>query len=194
MKNASEIKEEIKRMISWMANQKLDNQQIEEVVKVIFQFEKRIFVTGVGRSGKVAESFAMRLAQLGYDTRVLGEPTAPPVEKGDLFIAISGGGEHRIIQSKIAKEIGAKIIVITSQKESPLAQLADIILVIPGRTKEESISSRYEERRMRGLPVFPLGTAFEDFSMIVLDAIISHLAVMKKKTEEDLRKRHAKPQ
>jgi len=194
LKNAIEIKEEIKRMINWMAKQQLDDQQIEKIIKEIFQFNQRIFVTGAGRSGKVAESFAMRLAQLGYDTRVLGEPTAPPVEKDDLFIAISGSGEHQVTQSKIAKEIGAKIIVITSQKESPLAQLADAVLIIPGRTKEESLSSSYEERRIRGLPVFPLGTAFEDFSMIVLDAIISHLAVMKKKTEEDLRKRHAKPQ
>jgi 6-phospho-3-hexuloisomerase len=189
-----EVKDEIKRMIEWMIRQRLSDQQIEKLVKEIFDFHKTIFVTGVGRSGFVANAFGMRLAQLGYDARILGEATAPPVEKGDLFIVVSGGGEHQIPQTRVAREIGAKIIGVTSQAESTLAKLSDVVLIIPGRTKEDAFSSSYEERRMRGLPVFPLGTSFEDFAMIVLDAIIVQLAIMKNKTEEDLEKRHAKPQ
>jgi 6-phospho-3-hexuloisomerase len=48
----------------------------------------------------------------------------------------------------------------------------------------------YDERQMKGLPLLPLGTGFEDFAMIVLDAIISQLILIKKKTEEDLKKQH----
>ncbi|MBZ9572437.1 SIS domain-containing protein [Patescibacteria group bacterium] len=189
---AKEVKEEIKRMIDWMAAQKLKDEQIIKVVEEILNFKQTIFLTGLGRSGFDAGAFGMRLAHLGYDSRVLRETTAPPVKKGDLFVVVSGGGEHEIEQTRIAREIGAKVIAITSQTDSTLAKLADIKLIIPGRSKEESLSSSYKERRMRGLPIFPLGTAFEDFAMIVLDAIISHLAVMKKKTEKDLQERHPK--
>ena len=191
---AKEVNEEIKRMIDWIAIQTLTNDQIVKVVEEIHNFKQTIFVTGLGRSGFVANGFGMRLGHLDYDTRILRETTAPPVKKGDLFIVVSGGGEHEIAQTRIAREIGAKVIAVTSQIDSTLARLADIKLIIPGRSKEASLSSSYKERRMRGIPIFPLGTAFEVFAMIVLDAIISHLAVIKKKTEEDLQKRHAKPQ
>ncbi|MDI6591627.1 MAG: SIS domain-containing protein [Patescibacteria group bacterium] len=186
--------EEIKRMLEWMRSQKLELSQVTTFVKELLGEPKRIFLTGVGRSGEVAECFAMRLAQLGFDTRVLGEPTAPSVEKDDLFIVVSGGGEHQIEQVRIAREIGAKIITITSQPESTLARLADEKLIIPGRTKNEASSSSYEERRMKGEPVMPLGTAFEDFTMIVLDSIIGFIGAIKKKTEEELEKRHARPE
>ena len=44
---------------------------------------------------------------------------------------------------------------------------------------------------MRGVPALPLGTAFEDLTMVVLDAIISVIAIIQKKKEEDLKARHA---
>lgn len=191
---AQEVKAEIKRMIDWMTVQKLDDEQVIKVGEVLFDFQQTIFVTGLGRSGFDAGAFGMRLAQLDYNARILREITAPPVKKGDLLIVVSGSGEHEIEQTRIAREIGAKVIAVTSQIDSTLAKLADIILVVPGRSKEESASSSYKERRMKGLPIFPLGTAFEVFAMIVLDAIISHLAVMKKKTDEDLQKRHQRIQ
>jgi len=191
---AQEVKEEIKRMIDWMANQELNDEQIIELVEEILNFKQTIFLTGLGRSGLDAASYATRLAHLGYNVRMLREITAPPVRKGDLFIVVSGGGEHEIEQTRIAREIGAKVIAITSQTDSTLARLADIKLIIPGRSKEQTLSSSYKERRMKGKPVFPLGSAFEDFTMIVLDGIISQLAVIKRKTEEDLEERHAKPQ
>jgi 6-phospho-3-hexuloisomerase len=192
------VEEEIKRMIDWMAKQELNDRQIEEVIEAILSTQdekgkniKKIFVTGLGRSGFVADGFAMRLSHLGFNTRTLKEPTAPPVEKGDLFIVVSGSGASLISQIEIALKIGAKVIVITSLADSMGARLADIKFIIPGREKEaEAASLSYDERQMRGLPIFPLGTAFEDFAMIVLDAIISQLILIKKKSEKDLEKQH----
>ena len=100
--------------------------------------QSQIFLVGRGRSGLVAQAFAMRLAQIGSKARFLGEPTVPPVEKGNLFIVVSGSGTNLVEETKIAKEVGAKIIVVTSYKDSPLAVLADLILIIPGREKEDS--------------------------------------------------------
>jgi len=183
-----------------MGEQKLNNQQIEAVVKAILSTQddrqnnvKKIFVAGLGRSGFVARGFAMRLAQLGYSTWILGDSTAPPLEKGDLFIVISGSGKSLKRQIETAIDIGVVIIVVTSMSNSNDARLADKVLLVPGREKEEKegVSMGYEERQMRGLPKFPLGTAFEDFAMIVLDAIISTIMEIRGKTEKDLQSRHA---
>jgi 6-phospho-3-hexuloisomerase len=123
---AKGVRDEIKRMIDWMGKQELNNQQIEEVIKAILDTQgekgknlKKIFVVGLGRSGFVADGFAMRLAHLSFDARTLGESTAPPLKEGDLFIVVSGSGASLIPQIQIALNIGAKVIVITSFTDSP---------------------------------------------------------------------------
>jgi len=201
-KIAKGVKKEIKRMLSWMRNQKISSRQINDVVMEIFQTQvedekgkpkniKTIFIGGLGRSGSDADGFGMRLAHLGFDARVLGEPTMPPVKKDDLVIVISGSGKSLIKSLETAKENGAKIIVITSREDSPAAELADIKFIIPGREEDEFSSLSYEERSMKGVPALPLGTAFEDLTMVVMDAIISVIAIIQKKKEEDLKTRHA---
>lgn len=47
-----------------------------------------VFVAGKGRSGFVANSFAMRLNQLGKYAYVIGESTTPSITENDLFIVI----------------------------------------------------------------------------------------------------------
>ena len=197
---AKGVKEELKKMLDWMDVQKLTDRQIEDVFEAILNAQdekqkniKRIFVAGLGRSGFVASGFAMRLVHLGFDARTLREDTVPALEKGDLFIIVSGSGKSLKSQIEIALDIGAEIVVITSMADSIDARLADIKLIVPGREKEtpEGTSMSYEERQMRGLPVFPLGTAFEDFTIMILDAIIGYLVKIKKKTEEDLKSKHA---
>jgi len=187
-----EVEVEMKRTLYWMLNQELDKTQLGAFVKEILKFQGRIFVTGVGRSGKVAESFAMRLMQLGYDVRVLGEPTAPPVREGDLFIVISGGGEHKVREAELVHQIGAKVIGITSYPESTLGKISDMVICIPGRT--EVLPESYEERRLKGFPVIPLGTPFELLAMVVLDSVIGVIAAFNKKREEDLKNNHAWPE
>lgn len=56
----------------------------------------RIFTAGKGRSGYVANSFAMRLNQLGKDASAIGEATTPSIKEHDLLMIISGSGstEH----------------------------------------------------------------------------------------------------
>lgn len=196
---AKGVKQEIKRTINWMGAQELNDQQIEEAVKAILNTQnekgnniKKIFVAGLGRSGFVADGFAMRLAHLGFNVRTIDEATVPPFGKEDLFIIVSGSGASLRNQIEIALKIGAQVIVITSIADSVDARLADIIFIIPGREREEKGASlSYDERQMIGLPVFPLGTAFEIFTTVTLDAIIAEIIKIKKKTEEDLKQKHA---
>jgi 6-phospho-3-hexuloisomerase len=196
---AKGVKEEIKKMIGWMDEQELDDQQIEAVVKEILSTQddkgnniRTIFVAGWGRSGFVGEAFAMRLAHLKLNARYITEATLPAFKKGDLFFVISGAGKSLKGQIETALEIGTKIISVTSLAGSIGARLADIKFIIPGRKEdEEGADLNFFERQMKGIPVFLLGTAFELLAMIVLDAITTQIAVIKKKTNEDLKKEHS---
>ncbi|KPK61431.1 MAG: hypothetical protein AMK73_07960, partial [Planctomycetes bacterium SM23_32] len=52
----------------------MDAGAAEGLVRMILR-ANRVFVTGKGRSGLVAECFAMRLMQMGFDAHVPGEAT-----------------------------------------------------------------------------------------------------------------------
>ena len=189
-KAGEEVIKEIKRTLEWMKeqNRQLDKKQLSDFVSEILK-AKKIFVTGKGRSSLVGRAFAMRLVHLGYDTTVLGEDTAPPVKEGDLFFVISGGGENRVAETKTARRLGARVLVVTSYPTSRLARLSHKMLIVHGREKEGA-EVPYRERRMQGLPVLPLGTSFEDLSLIVLDSIIGYIAAVKEQSEKDLDARH----
>lgn len=151
------------------------------------------FLTGAGISGLVGRIFAMRLMHLGFKVHIIGDTTTPAVKENDLVIVISGSGKSKTSEIKIAIEQKAKIAVITSNSNSDLAEIADIILVIPGRKKEEE-SISYKERRIWGLPIAPLGTLFELSCLVILINIISYLVIKQNKTEKDLNDKHAKPE
>lgn len=154
----------------------------------------KVLVMGAGRSGLVGRAFAMRLLHLGFNSYVLGETIVPAIGKNDLVIAISGSGRTKLIltAAEAAKEAGAKLIVITSYYDSPLAKIADVIVEIPGRTKY-SQNEDYFARQILGItePLAPLGTLFEDTTQIFLDGVVAELMIRLKKTEEDLRLIHA---
>ena len=187
------VLKELQNTLDWLKSQVLDEERLGDFTKAILLHRSQIFLVGKGRSGLVAQAFAMRLAQIGSKARFLGEPTVPPVEKGDLFIVVSGSGTNLVEETKIAKEVGAKIIVVTSYKDSALAVLADLLLIIPGREKEDS-EVPYYERKLKGRPALALGTAFEILAMVTFDSVIGTIVEEQKMSEKDLQKRHARPQ
>lgn len=154
----------------------------------------KILVMGAGRSGLVGKAFAMRLLHLGFQVYVLGETIVPRISEGDVVIAISGSGRTKLIvtAAEAAKQVGAKIIAITSYPDSPLGRLADVVVVVPGRTKIAT-EEDYFTRQILGIhePLAPLGTLFEDTTMIFLDGVVVGLMKKLGKTEEDLRNAHA---
>jgi 6-phospho-3-hexuloisomerase len=154
---------------------------------------QRIFLMGAGRSGLAAKAFAMRLMHMGFNVYVVGETTTPAVQPEDLVIAVSGSGETPSIASlgAIAKKIGSKLAVITSNKDSTMGKISDIVVIVPGRPKEDVIYEDYHERRMVGYPeLAPLGTIFEITALVFLDAVVSELMVRTGASEAELKKRH----
>jgi 6-phospho-3-hexuloisomerase len=175
----------------------LDEEQVEKMIQMILDAKnKKIFVVGMGRSGFVGRAFALRLMNLGFNVYFLGETITPAAEKDDLVIAISGTGMTKLVLSAttVAKEIGTRVVAITSYKDSPLGQIADLLVLIKGRTRmgwprEEDYLSRQimGERE----PLSPLGSIFENNSMVFLDGLIVELMYRMKKNENDLKMRHA---
>lgn len=141
---------------------------------------KQSFVYGVGRSGIVGKAFAMRLVQLGLNAYFIGESTTPVVEKGDTVILISNTGEtsSAIQTAEIVNRVGAHSIVLTSNPESGLAKLAEVLITLK---MPEKMNTDFA----------PLGTLFEDTAMIVLDGIISEIMERKGENDESMRSRHA---
>lgn len=171
--------------------------QIVNFIKILedaYVNGRKILVMGAGRSGLVGRAFAMRLKHLGFDVYVLGDTIVSPIRKDDVVIAISGSGRTALIvtAAEAAKTAGAIIVAITTYIDSPLAKIADIVIEVPGRTKISRVED-YFARQVLGIhePLAPLGTLFEDCTMVFLDSIIAELMHRLRKTEEDLRQEHA---
>jgi 6-phospho-3-hexuloisomerase len=154
---------------------KLDTGSVSDLLDNIMG-AKKIFLVGAGRSGLAARAFAMRLMHLGFKVHVVGETTAPAVQPEDLVIAVSGSGETASVANlgAIAKKIGSKLAAITSNKESTLGNISDVVVIIPGRPKED----------------LPLGTLFEISALVFLDAVISELMVRTGISEPELKMQH----
>ncbi|MFZ0010718.1 MAG: 6-phospho-3-hexuloisomerase [Halobacteriota archaeon] len=174
----------------------IDYSEVKALVMDILaahQNQKRLFVMGAGRSGLVVKGFAMRLMHLGFNVYVVGETVTPAVETDDLLVVISGSGETKSINemSALAKAKGARLAAVTSNKDSTLGTFSDTIVVVKGRTKASGMD--FMERQVVGshISFAPLGTMFEISTMVFLDGIIAALMEITKKSEEDLKKKHA---
>ncbi|MCS7128357.1 MAG: 6-phospho-3-hexuloisomerase [Desulfurococcaceae archaeon] len=175
----------------------ISDEHVDALINELIEARKRgskVLIIGAGRTGLVGRAFAQRLLHLGYNVAVLGETIVPRIDNNDLVISLSGSGRTRLVvtATEAAKAVGARIIVITSISDSPLAKLADVLVVVPGRTKVAS-EEDYFARQILGIhePLAPLGTLFEDTLMVFLDGVIVELMSKLGKTEEDLREAHA---
>lgn len=164
--------------------EEVDENSLNEALPY-FQKNRRIFVLGAGRSGFQGKGFAMRLMHIGYPVYVLGETITPSIKKGDLWVAISGSGSTKgvLAETKAAKNLGLTVIALTSDKSSPLGQLADLTIVVPGATKtglgEPSIqllSSLFDQTVHITLDVLTLKLAQRD-NTSQKDALNAHVNV-----------------
>lgn len=111
-----------------------------------------------------------------------------------MLIALSGSGETDLIveAAKIAKRVGTKVVAITSYPKSSLANLADDVVILPGRRRVARIL-KFMKRELAGeyASLAPLDTLFEVTALVFLDSIIASLMIKLGRKEEELRARHA---
>lgn len=117
----------------------LDERALEAVAVLCAQ-ARRISVYGVGASGLVATDLAGKLARVGLFAQVhiaidSALPDAALLRGGDVAIGISHSGESAgaVRPLRTAADHGAHAVALTGRARSPLAQIADHVLLTAGR-------------------------------------------------------------
>lgn len=140
----------------------------EEAVDLSMHLQeaKTIFVYGEGRSGLMGKAFAMRLMHGGFPVYVVGETITPSIGADDLLVVISGSGstETMLQFATKSKDLGAKVFLVTTNRDSKMALICSGILMIPAATKHRRLSEPET--------IQPLGNQFDQSVHLVLDAII----------------------
>jgi 6-phospho-3-hexuloisomerase len=145
---------------------------------------RRVFVHGAGRSGLALRMAAMRLMHLGLEVHVVGDATTPAIAEGDVLLTASGSGttESIVRAGRAAVEAGARIALITTAQESPLADLASATLVVPAAAKLDrsgTASAQYA------------GGLFEQAVVLLGDALFHTLWQRSGRTADELWPRHS---
>lgn len=145
----------------------------------------RVFVLGLGRSGIALDALAMRLMHLGTRVHVVGETTAPAVTAGDVLVVASGSGTTESIVRAATKAagLGVRIVALTAAADSPLAALADVLVVVPAAVKTDHGSTASAQYA---------GSLFEQCVLVVGDALFHTLWERSGRAAEELWTRHAK--
>lgn len=156
------------------------SREVAETVDIVTS-AKKLFVYGVGRSGLVARAFAMRMVQLGLECFFIGETITPVVGEGDAVIIVSNTGAtmSAIQVVNIARRVGAKVVSITGSRTSKLAHASNVVLLI--QTNGDASRPR----------LAPLGTLFENATLILLDGVVAEVMERLGQSEADMRGRHA---
>ncbi|MCX7916574.1 MAG: SIS domain-containing protein [bacterium] len=117
------------------------------LVENLIKKHKRIFIYGTGRSGLIGRCFCMRLFHLGFNSYFVGDITTPRFTKKDILILISSSGEKStcLEYARICKKEKGKILLITSNKNSELAKMADFLIDIPIKNSIQFGSSLFEQ-------------------------------------------------
>lgn len=164
--------------------EKIDEKAYEEFTSQILT-AKNVFVTGQGRSGLVSRTFAMRLTHIGLNAYCVGDATTPNIDKGDLLIACSSSGSTHITRyiAGLARNAHARVVAVTSHKNSPLAGQADIVIELP----VQEVSTGHND----GGSVQFRSTLFEQACLVYLDGIILSLVKRLNSSENEMHRRHS---
>ena len=164
---------------------KIDIQKANEYVELVDQAQE-VFCAGAGRSGFQVKGFAMRLMHMGISSYVVGETCTPNIRENGLLVICSGSGETKSLvnHANKAKEVGAKIALITINPESTIAKLADVVVEIsapsPKSAKQGDIKS-----------IQPMGSLFEQSEGIFMDISIMMLMEKRNLDSDTMFGRHA---
>jgi 6-phospho-3-hexuloisomerase len=161
----------------------VDEGELEQLAEMVNQAE-RVFVHGAGRSGLALRMTAMRLMHLGLTVHVVGEVTTPAIGAGDVLLVASGSGTTSgiVAAATTADSVGAQIAAITTARVSPLASLADAVVIVPAAAKLDRSGTASEQYA---------GSLFEQAVELIGDAVFHSLWKRSQQSADDLWPRHA---
>lgn len=160
----------------------------------ILKDAKAVHVYGVGRSGAVALCFAIRLKHfekvIGCKVWWVGDEVRERIEGEDILIAFSGSGETAevLIVAERAKDVGAKVVAITSFENSTLGRLSDLTIVIPGGL-EKGKGWRYLEAQLKPKPFYG-GGEFELLAYVFQEVMVNSIGELFGITEDVVIREH----
>ena len=109
--------------------------EFDEAVQRILDCPGRVILSGIGKSGQIAQKIASTLVSTGTPAGFLHPAEGFHGDVGivtsrDVVIAISNSGSTRELVElvPVIKSLGAKLIVLTGPKSSPLAREADVAI------------------------------------------------------------------
>jgi len=159
------------------------DERFEDAVRILLDCRGRVIVTGMGKSGIIARKIAATLSSTGTPAFFLHPADAPHGDFGvlqaeDIVIALSYSGETdellRLLET--IKRVGARLIGMTGEAVSSLAQAADVVLDC--RVSEEAC------------PMNLVPTASTTAALALGDALAMTLLVAKGFREEDFANLH----
>jgi len=111
------------------------NYDFKRAVDLILKSKGRVVVSGMGKSGIIAQKLSATLASTGTPSLFLHLAEASHGDLGrvtseDVVVVMSYSGHSQDIQQllPLLKKIGSKIIAITGNRKSILAEYADVVL------------------------------------------------------------------
>ena len=130
---------------------------------------RRIALYGVGREGLMIRGLAMRLFHLGLRAAMVGDMTTPPVGAGDLLVVSAGPGGFSTVGALlgVARDAGARTLVVTAQPGGAASRLADAVLPVPAQTMADDSGAT--------VSVLPMGSLFEGAEYILFEVMILKL-------------------
>ena len=179
MPSLIEIMDELKKTIN-----KISVSEMLDVADAL-NGAKRIFIAGIGRSGLIGKTFAMRLVHMGFLVYIVGDATTPAIQENDLLVIVTGSGTTKTLQLYAEEAISfrAELIVITASADSPIGDLAQKRLIIPAEMNYAGVAM---SRTLQ-----PEANVFEQCLMITLDYLSMILMKIKALDSEKMFERHA---
>lgn len=102
---------------------------------LILKTKGRVVVSGMGKTGIIAQKFSATLSSTGTPSLFLHLAEAAHGDLGrvtskDIVIIVSNSGQGEEVKQllPLLKKIGSKIIALTGNKNSPLAKYSDVVL------------------------------------------------------------------
>ncbi len=147
---------------------KVSRTEMDAAVGEIAKAE-HIALYGVGREGLQVKGLAMRLFHLGLKASVVGDMTTPPLGEGDLLIVSAGPGDFSTVAALmgVARDSGARTLLVTAVPGGGAAGRADAVLTIPAQTMANDQGP--------SVSVLPMGSLFEGAQYVLFEVLVLKL-------------------
>jgi len=128
-------------------------------------------------------ALCMRLMHLGLDAHVVGDMTTPHLGGADLLVVSAGPGTFSTVNALlgVARDAGARTVVVTAQPDGPAPRSADTVIHLRAQTMADDRG---------GDSVLPMGSLYEATLLVFFDIVSILLRERTGQTMEGMRGRH----